>query len=131
MSRITLINILELVFQPKVIEEFKNEIIGSSKNSTALAAETTLTLNFNNYLFQDVTLGSANITLNATVSDLKVGEKVYLKITQDSTAARTITWGTNIITDVTVTASTDAVDFLVGVFDGTNLILGAIAQNAS
>jgi len=131
MSRITLINILELVFQPKLIEEFRNEVMGSSKYTTTLAAQTAVTLDFVSYPFQELLLGSANITLNATVSGLKVGEKIYLKIVQDATAARTITWGTNILTDVTVTASTDAVDLLVGVFDGTNLILGAIAQDAS
>jgi hypothetical protein len=131
MSRTTFKNISELVFQPTVSEGIQKDLMGSEKKSTALAAETAVTLDFNEFGFHDLTLGTANITLNATVFDLKPGESIYLKVTQDATAARTITWGSNILTSVTITASTSAVDLLMGVFDGTNLIIGAIAQDIS
>jgi len=135
MGRKTFLNILENVFPPSVNQAMRQDLIGSEAKVTALAAETTLTLDFTKYRFHDLTLGSANLTaLNATVTDgkdsLKPGEQVYLKITQDATP-RTIAWGTGIITDVTVTAGASAVDLLVGVFDGTNIVFGALAQDAS
>ena len=137
MSRKTFLNILENVCQPTVNQAMREDLLGNEPKVTALAAETTLTLDFTENLFHVVTLGSQNLTaLNATVASgknsLKPGEKVYLKIIQDSTAARTVAWGTNILeSSLTVTASTDAIDLFEGVFDGTNIILGALAQNVS
>lgn len=131
MSRKKLINILENVFQPSVNQMMKSELMGASVKETALAAETALTLDFTSNRFHDLALGTANITLNATVAGLKPGELVFLKVTQNSVAARTITWGTGIVTDATVTAAVDDIDLFMGVFDGTNIILGALAQNVS
>ena len=136
MSRKSFLNILENVFQPSLNQAMRDDLLGAEPEVTALAAETTVTLDFTKNRFHDLTLGSQNITaLNATVADdknsLKPGELVFLKITQDSTAARTVAFNTNILSDVTVTASTDAVDILVGVFDGTNILLGALAQDVS
>ena len=131
MSRKTLINTLENVFQPGVNQAMKEDLIGTKKKTWTLAAETVVAPDFGEYSFHEILLNTQNITINATVTGLEVGEKVYLKIVQDDAAARTVTFGTNILTDVTVTASTDAVDLLVGVFDGTNLIFGALAQAVS
>lgn len=135
MSRKTFLNILENVFQPSVNQAMREDQLGMESKVTALAAETTLTLDFTEWSYHELTLGSANLTaLNATVvagkNSLKKGERVYLKITQDATP-RTIAWGTGIVTDVTVTAGASAVDMLEGVFDGTNIVLGALAQNVS
>jgi len=135
-------NILKNVFQPSVnqalVEYFtdiEDRLVdiedGESSLETVLTDETAVTLDFVTNGFHDLTLADDDITLNATVDGLVVGQKVFLKITQDATAAREITWGTGILTDVTVTASTDAIDFLVGVFDGTNIIFGALAQDVS
>lgn len=131
MNRKTLLNILTNVFAPTVNQAMMEGMIGKKKKATALTNETAVTLDFSEYNFHDLTLGSDNITLNAGVDGLKEGEEVILKITQDGTAARTITWGDGIVTDVTVTASTNAVDLLKGVFDGTRIIFGALAQDAS
>lgn len=135
MGRKTFLNILENVFPPTVNQAMREDLLGSEVNTVALAAETTLTLDFTKNRFQDVTLGSQNLTaLNATVTDgkdsLKPGEQVFLKITQDATP-RTVAFGTGIVTAVTVTAGASAVDLLVGVFDGSNIILGALAQDVS
>lgn len=129
MSRSVLINLIEGYFPPNVTRAILKDLYGVDLKAVALAAEIAVTLDFSEHKFFSLTLGSANITLNAKVTGLIMGEKVYLKITQDATAARTITWGTGILTDVTVTASTDAIDMLIGIFDGTNIIFGALAKN--
>ena len=51
MSRKTLINILENVFAPSVNQAMKEDLIGAAKKVTALAAETTVTLDFSTYKF--------------------------------------------------------------------------------
>jgi len=131
MSRRTLINILENVFQPSVNEAMKEDLIGAKMKVTDLVDETTVTLNFSEYKFHQLTLGSQNITaLDAIVTGLAVGEQVYLKLIQDGSGARTVAFGTGILTAITVSSSTDDIDLYVGVFDGTNIILGAVAQNA-
>ncbi len=131
MSRRTLINIIQNVFQPSVNQAMEADLIGAEMKQLSVGAETTITLDFGEYKFHEVTLGSANITaLNAIVTGLKPGERVYLKLIQDGTGARTVAWGTGILTDITVSSSTDDIDLYVGVFDGTNIILGALAQNA-
>ena len=132
MSRRTLINILENVFQPSVNEAMKEDLIGSKVKTLSVGAATTITLDFEEYKFHEVTLGSENITaLNAVVTGLYPGERVYLKLIQDGSGARTVAFNANILTDITVSSSTDDIDLYVGVFDGTNIILGAIAQNAT
>ena len=136
MSRISLLNIIENVFQPGVNQAMREDLIGAVPLVTVLVAETTLTLDFTKNRFHVVELGSANLTaLNATVvngkDSLKIGEEVFLKIIQDGTGARTVVFGTGILTDVTISSSTDDIDILVGVFDGTNILLGALAQNAT
>lgn len=130
MSRRTFINILESIFPPDISEAMKKDLLGAKVKLTTLDAETTLILDFTEYKFHEVLLGSADITaLDAGVAGLEVGEQVYLKIVQDSTAARTITWGVGILTDVTISNTTDDIDLLVGVFDGNYIIFGALAQN--
>lgn len=136
MSRKTFLNILENVFQPTVNQAMRADLIGVEPKVTTLTDETAVTLDFSENSFHVLNLGSDNITLNAGLGSgkdaLKPGEKVYLKIVQDSTAARTVAWGSNILeSSLTVTAATDAVDLLEGVFDGTNIILGALALNVS
>ena len=116
MSRRTLINLLQSIFPPTVNQGMVKDMIGAESSEIILAAETEITLDF---------------TLNATVLGLKVGERVYLKIIQDGTGARTVTWGSNILTDATVSSSTDDIDMFMGVFDGVNIILGALAQNVA
>lgn len=136
MSRKILLNILENVFPPSVNQAMKTDLLGNTPKVTALAAETTLTLDFSENASHDVTLGSANLTaLNATVGDLQEGERVTLRITQDGTAARTVAWGTGFEfaggTGPTVTASTDAVDIFDGVVSGGVIVLMIVAQDIS
>jgi len=131
MSRRTLINLLQSIFPPTVNQGMVKDMIGAESSEIILAAETEITLDFTLNKFFILNLGSANITLNATVLGLKVGERVYLKIIQDGTGARTVTWGSNILTDATVSSSTDDIDMFMGVFDGVNIILGALAQNVA
>ncbi len=136
MSRKTLLNILENVFQPSVNQAMRVDLFGSEPLVTTLAAETTLELDFTKNRSHVVLLGSANLTaLTAVVSSgkdsLKPFEQVFLKIVQDGTGARTVAFSTNILTDVTVSSSTDDIDILVGIFDGTNILLGALGQNVT
>lgn len=124
-------NILELVFQPKVSQaltrEF-NDIRGIAPVATTLTTETTVSWDGGQTPFIALTTGAQNITINAVVTGLRSGQRVYLRLTQGATA-RTVTWGTNIKSDVTVTATAARTDMLVGVFDGTRIMLGALAQN--
>lgn len=131
MNRKEVINIIENVLPPLASEAIKKGLFGAESNETTLTSETTLSLDFTKNNFQKVNLGSANITINGVVDGLKEGEKVFLKIVQDSTAARTVTFGTNLISGDAVTSSINAVDLFEGVFDGTNIIFGGLALNAS
>lgn len=135
MSRITLLNLLENVFQPSVNQAMREDLIGSVPKVTDLASETTLEIDFTENRFQVVNLGAQNISaLTAVVTNgkdsLKAGEVVLLKIVQDATGARTLAFSTNFLTDVTISSSTNDVDILLGVFDGTNILLGALMQKA-
>lgn len=130
MNRKTLINILQNVFQPAVNQAIEADLIGASKLDTTLTDETAVTLDFTKNKFHSLVLGSDNITLNATVAGLKPGEQCFLKITQDATAARTVTWGTGIKTGHTISSTTDDQDMLTGIFDGTNIFFGTVAKIA-
>jgi hypothetical protein len=136
MSRKTFLNILENAFAPSVNHAMREDLLGSEPLVTTLAAETTLTIDFTKNRFHVVELGDDDLSaLNATVlagkDSLKPGEEVFLKIIQDGTGARTITWGTGILTDVTISSTTNDIDILVGIFDGTNIIFGALAKNVT
>lgn len=132
MSHKVLLNHLSVVFPPKTAELLHKEMIGRSKKVVTLAAEVAHTFDFDEYAFHEIVLGTQNPTLNADVSGqgLVPGERVYVKLTQ-GTPARIVTWGTGFLTDVTPSAVAGAIDLYEGVFDGTNIILGAISQNAS
>lgn len=136
MSRKSFLNILENVFQPTVNQAMREDLLGSVPKATTLAAETTYTLDFTENAFHTLLMGSANITaLNCTVvngkDSLKVGERVYLKVTNDGTAARTLAFGTGAVNanGLALTAAINAVDLFEGVFDGTNIIWGTLAAN--
>lgn len=137
MSRKTFLNILENVFAPSVNQAMRLDLLGAEKETTTLAAETTVNMDFTKSKFHELQLNTENITLNAVVAadkdSLKAGELVFFKIIQDNAAARTVTWGSNIINAaaLAVTASADAVDVFWGIFDGTSLIIGALAQDVS
>jgi len=127
-------NLFELVFPPSVSRAMYNELneldktTGVEPTETTLAAQTTFELDFSTNPFQAIVTGSQNITLTANIAGLKPGQRVFLRFTQGATA-RTVTWGTGIKSDVTVTATGARTDMLVGVFDGTRIMLGALAQN--
>lgn len=130
MSRRSAINIFQNVLDPHVNHAMEDDIIGAEKKSTSALALTTVTLDFGEHKYHSLLLGSDNITLNATFTGLKPGEQCILQLTQDATAARTITWGTGIKTGHVVSNSTNDVDMLFGIFDGTNIYFGTIAKIA-
>jgi len=131
MSRKSFLNILENVYPPTVNQAIKEDLLGSVPNVVVLAADATLELDFVNNRFYNLTVGSVGLTLTAKVTDdknsLKPGELVFIKLTQYSTA-KTVAFSTNIVSDVTVSSGNDEIDLLIGVFDGTNILLGALAQ---
>jgi len=131
MSRKSFLNILENVYPPTVNQAIKEDLLGSVPNVVVLAADATLELDFVNNRFYNLTVGSVGLTLTAKVTDdknsLKPGELVFIKLTQYSTA-QTVAFSTNIVSDVTVSSGNDEIDLLIGVFDGTNILLGALAQ---
>lgn len=131
MSRKSFLNILENVYPPTVNQAIKEDLLGSVPNVVVLAVDATLELDFVNNRFYNLTVGSVGLTLTAKVTDdknsLKPGELVFIKLTQYSTA-QTVAFSTNIVSDVTVSSGNDEIDLLIGVFDGTNILLGALAQ---
>ena len=137
MSRKSFMNILENFFPPTINQAMRQDLVGAEKETTTLAAETTVNMDFTKSKFHELQLNTQNITLNAVIADdknsLKAGELVFFKIIQDDAAARTVTWGSNIINAaaLAVTASVDAVDVFWGIFDGTNIVIGALAQDVS
>ena len=131
MSRRTLKNLFDSIFPPTINHGFEEDLMGATKKVVTLAAETVVSLDFGEDKFIELALGSANITINAVVTGLKPGEQCYLKIIQDATGARTVAFGTNMVENLTVTASTDAIDLFMGIFDGTNIIFGPLAQDVS
>lgn len=128
MSRNSLKRYLENIFPPEINQAIIRDVVGKEKKAITFTDEEIFTLKFPTFSFFDITLGTENITLNADITDLVPGENVMLKITQGA-VAKTVTWGTNIKSNVTVTASNNAVDILIGVFDGENLILIAFYLN--
>lgn len=128
MSRRTAINVFQNVFTPHANHALEDDIIGAEKKSTSALALTTVNLDFSEFKYHSLLLGSDNITLNAVVTGLKPGEVCLLQITQDATGARTVTWGTGIKTTHVVSNTTNDVDMLLGVFDGTNIYFGTIAK---
>ena len=130
MGRRTLLNHLGIKFDPSTSEVMAKNLIGKEKFTIALAAETTLDIDCGCHHFFDVTLGGVGVTINFTTTGVMTGEKFLFKLTQAATP-RAVTWGTGVIEDLTPSAIASAVDLYEGVFDGTNIILGAIAQNVS
>ena len=132
MSRRTLLNVLENIFEPLTNRAMKEDMLGKRMKTTSLAAETTITLDFGEYLFHYLEIGSDNVTVNFTTTGLTGGEHVYLK-TKNGSTKKTITWGTGVInpSSLAMTDSNNAIDLFHGVFDGTNIILGAFAQAVS
>ena len=132
MSRKILINILENVFPPSVNQAIIKDLLGKEGKTTTLVAETTIALNFANFASHTLQLNTQNVTLNATVTGLKDGEIIILKTIQDNVAARTITWGSNIVNPfgVSITLTVDAVDYFLGIVSGGSIILLAFKPNA-
>ena len=131
MSRKSFLNILENTFQPSVNQTLKEDLLGAVPKVIVLGATAALELDFTKNRFQVLTVGSVGLTLTAKVvngkNSLKVGEKVFIKLIQYSTA-QTVAFSTNILTDVTVSSGNNEIDLLVGIFDGTNILLGALAK---
>jgi|DEB0MinimDraft_10_1074344.scaffolds.fasta_scaffold11597_4 hypothetical protein len=80
-------------------------------------------------------LDTNNITMD-NPTNVRIGKKYSFKITQDDSAARTITWGSAYDfaggTAEILTPSTNAVDvFLFESFDGTNLVCVGSYKNIS
>ena len=131
MIRSALLNIFELVFQPTASQALDEYFLNGlqAEDEVTLTDETTYEVAFNSdNRYPKLILGSANITaLTATVGDLKEGDEVLFRITQDGTAARTVSFSTGFAaaggTDPTVTASTDAVDILKGVVTGGEIVI--------
>lgn len=127
-------NILEITFPPTVSEAIYSslsnaeDLTGKAPTAQVLTDETAISLAFGTNPFQAITTGAENITVNADLTGLKAGQRVFLRVTQGATP-RTITWGTGIKSAVTITATGAKTDMLVGVFDGTRIMLGAITQN--
>lgn len=132
MSRKSLINQLEGIFEPLTNKAIIRDLLGKEKKTqVTLTSETTVDLNFAESNFQDIVTGAQNITINATCVGMMDGEKVYLRVTQGA-AARTITWGTGIKKGtLTVTASANAVDLFEGMVVGGSIVLKAFLQNYS
>ena len=132
MSRKTLINQLEGVFEPLTNQSIIQDLLGKEKKTqVTLTSETTVNLDFSESNFQDIVTGAQNITINAITTGMKDGEKVYLRVTQGA-AARTITWGTGIKKGtLVVTASANAVDLFEGMIIGGSVVLKAFLQNYS
>jgi len=137
MNKTVLLNLLENVFPPTVNQAFNDWFLKGKQaaDEVTLTSETTYVVPFSSdNTFPKLVLGAQNITaLTATVGDLSDGDEVLFQITQDSTAARTISWSTGFAaaggTDPTVTASTDAVDLFKGVVVGGEVVLIALAQD--
>jgi len=135
MSRKTLINILENVFQPSVNEAMKDDLLGKSVKTLSTLADATPDVDFSDSHSISVTLGSVNVTaFNAIVAGLKEGEEVLLTITNDATP-RTLAWGTGFAfaggSGPTITAGAAAVDVFKGVVVGGIIVLSVVAQNIS
>ena len=132
MSRKSLINTLENSIEPLTNQAMVLDMLGKEKKATVtLTSETTVNLDFSEFVFQEIVTGAQNITINAITTGMKDGEKVYLKVTQGA-AARTITWGTGIKKGtLTVTASAAAVDLFEGIVIGGSVVLKAFLQNYS
>jgi len=80
-------------------------------------------------------LNTNNVTMD-NPTNVRIGKKYSFKITQDDSAARTITWGSAYDfaggTAEILTPSTNAVDvFLFESFDGTNLVCVGSYKNIS
>ena len=131
MSRKTLINILENTFQPSLNQAMVKDILGSEGKVIALAAQTTLAIKFNEHAYQDITLGSAGVTVTAVTTGMKDGEVIILKITQDGTAARVVVFSTGFTNPLglVVTPLIDAVDYYLGIVDGGNITLLNLTPN--
>ena len=139
MNKTRLLNLLENVFPPAVNQALNDWFLKGAQSAAevTLTSETTYVVPFNSdNRFAKLVLGAQNLTaLTATVGDLNDGDEVLLQITQDGTAARTVSWSTGFAasggTDPTVTAATDAVDLFKGVVSGGEVVLIAEEQNIS
>ena len=131
MSRKTLINILENTFQPSLNQAMVKDILGSEGKVIALAAQTTLAIKFNEHAYQDITLGSAGVTVTAVTTGMKDGEVIILKIIQDGTAARAVVFSTGFTNPLglVVTPLIDAVDYYLGIVDGGSITLLNLTPN--
>ena len=125
MSRKILVNILENTLQPSLSEAIIKDVLGSEGKVTTLVAQTTLAITFNEHAYQDITLGSAGVTVTAVTTGIKNGEAIILKITQDGTGARTVTFSTGFSNPLrlAVTPEVDAIDYYLGIVDGGSITL--------
>ena len=130
MSRKSLINTLENIFEPLTNQAMVQDMLGKEKGIKALAAETTLTLDFSEKAFQQITIGTANITLNAVTTGMKDGESIILKIIQAATP-KLVTFGTNFSLDSLLKVSTlpDSTEYFEGVLDSGSIKLFSISKN--
>jgi len=92
----------------------------------------TITFNFNNGLSRQVTLGG-NRTL--AFSNAKNGFVFYIKLIQDATGSRTVTWPSTVDweggTAPTLTTAANAVDLFRFSFDGTDFFGETVGLNFS
>ena len=135
MSRRTLIDIIQNVWQPSVSQAVELDLVGKEVKEVSALADATPDLDFSEFQNISLTTGSVNITaLNAITTGMKEGEEVVLVITQGA-AARTIAWGTGFLfaggTGPTVTATAAKVDVFKGVVVGGDIVLAVHAQNIS
>lgn len=135
MSRRTLINMLENVFQPGVNQDMKVDLLGKSVKAISTLADATPEIDFSEHNSIHLTLGSVAVTgLSCLTTGMQEGEEVLLVITQDATA-RTLAWSTGFKfaggAGPTITAANNAVDVFKGVVVGGYIVLSVVAQNIS
>ena len=137
MNKTAFLNILENVFPPTVNQALNDWFLKGAQSATevTLTSETTYEVPFNSdNRFAKLTLGAQAITaLTADLGDLNDGDEVLLRITQDSSAARAVSFSTGFAgaggTDPVVTASTSAVDLFKGVVSDGEIVLVIVAQD--
>ena len=125
------INILENTLQPAVNQAIIDSILGKEALTTTLTTETTVALNFADAAFHVLQLADANITLTAVVAGMKDGEVVILKIIQDDTTVRTVTFSTGFTMPfgVQINGELDAGDYFLGVIDSGAIIVFPLTRS--
>lgn len=130
MSRKNFINQIEAVLEPLTNQSIVENLLGKEKKVTALAAETTLSVDFSEKSFQSIAVGSDNVTLNAVVTGMKDGEEVILKIIQAATP-KLVNFGSNFFPDhlVVVNPLPSSIEYFKGVLDAGSIKLFPLGSN--